>query len=205
MSTISNQLQQGGYYSLAQSSGSSAQTARVSGSAARSSATSMTAPGADSAYMLDLSPQAREYLIGLQSKKTEPAVAESQGFTLNRKERLALASLLEGFKDAPYSQDTFDAIQDELHKQGLGPQQMGAKYRASSFSTTAALVDALSGGKGTVPGSQPVSDSELQTRSQQYIQYVAAEWKKISTTAAEEGAGSESAPAVSAVEGSAAS
>ena len=186
MSAINTHINQQGYYNLGASSGSGAgtqQAGKSSAALAASRALAQTASGGaggNAAYLLDLSPEAQKYLSGLQQPPavSQPAVSQD-GFALNSQQRLALAQLLDKFKDAPYSQDTFDAIQDELHSSGLGPTQLAAKYRATSFSTTAALVDALNGGNGTTPGSTPVSDADIQSRSEQYMQFIVSEWKKL--------------------------
>lgn len=214
MSAINTNINQQGYYNLGSSGGSGAGSGAGTQQANRSGATQL-APSRNlaqsgslagsAAYMLDLSPEAQQYLRGLQQQPAptvrQPAVSED-GFTLNSQQRLALASLLERFKDEPYTQETFDAIQDELDAQGIGPTQLAARYRATSFNPTASLVDALNGGNGTTPGAAPVGDAELQERSGQYMQFVISEWKKLATPA-DDGEGAQSGPAIAAVEGGA--
>lgn len=198
MSTINTQLGQGGYYSLQQSStsGNNAQGAGRSASGVSLIRGGRGVEGAgvsqgNDAYLLDLSPEAQAYLRSLKNGQSNVSGnvsndAVEQGFTVNSKQRLAIAAILEKYKQEPYTQEVFDRIQDELHQAGLSPDQLAAKYRASSFSTTAALVDALNGGEGSLPGSSPVSDSELQQRTSEYVQFIVEEWKKISDGTAEE-------------------
>lgn len=208
MSTIGTQLQQGGYYSLGQSGGAGVGSGGRVNPAARAYSNATQAANASSgssAYLIDLSPEAQRYLSGLNQPQAaaaaEAQAAVNDGFVLNNQQRVALAALLERFKDEPYTQETFDKIQDALQQDDLGPNQLSARLRATSFSTTAALVDALNGGDGSTPGAKPMSDAELQSRSGQYIQFVAAEWRKVSTTA-DDAEGEGASEAISAVEGS---
>ena len=209
MSAVNTQVNQQGYYNLGNSAGTGANAqgagrTGATGPASRALTQSSSLNGS-AAYMLDLSPEAQQYLRGLnqtaQQTTTQQAAAQQDGFVLNSQQRLALASLLEEFKDAPYTQATFDTIQDALHAEGLGPTQLAARHCAESFNPTASLVDALNGGKGTTPGSAPVSEGELEQRSAGYMQFVINEWKKIATPA-DEGAGAESSDAIAAVENS---
>ena len=134
--------------------------------------------GHNAAYLLDLSPQARDYL----RQANQPAVTKGttgEGFALSPAQQRSIAEILAGFADAPYTQETFDAIQAALQKAGLGSHQLAAKYRANRFNSTATLLDALTGGGGKIPGSQPVSDAELEARSQHYMYAIAQQWQRM--------------------------
>lgn len=185
MSAINTPIHHSGYYQLNPHSGSGAgaeNTQRSAGTAGLLRAPGRVhSSGYADAVLVDLSPEAKRYLSGLGNPGPGAVPAAQEHFHLSPQQRLALASLLEAYKDAPYTQATFDRIQDDMHKAGLGPDQLSARERVSSFSTTAALVDALNGGKGTTPGSQPVSHDELQKRATHYIQDVVSQWKKISS------------------------
>lgn len=189
MSAISSQLQGSGYYQLNSSgSGTSANTGRTQAAtpslASALGGTSNASPFSD-AVLLDLSPAAQQYLSGLgaasATAQPAPSTQGKQDFVLSTQQQQKLNAILDKYKDAPYSQATFDSIQDDLQQAGLGPNQLSAKDRVDNFSTTAVLVDALNGGNGTTPGSAPVSDSQLQAKSANYIQDVVGQWKKIST------------------------
>ena len=193
MSAINTQLHNNGYYQL-NSSGAGAGNA---GNAGRTNYASSGLAGAlndsassgfSDAVLLDLSPAAQKYLSSLgaqntQSKAATPSNSSGNSFVLSAKQKLSLSAVLEKYKDAPYTQETFDAIQDDLQKEGLGPDQLSMHERVNSFNSTASLLDALNGGKGTTPGSTVISDDELSKKATNYIQDVAAQWKKLSVDA----------------------
>jgi hypothetical protein len=189
MSAINTQLQphiqHSGYYQLNQTAGGQ------TGGATRTSASALRAAGVNAvsqatnfsdAVLVDLSPEAQKYLSGLAK---QPAISEgftgNDTFVLSSQQRLALSSLLEKYKNGPYTQETFDAIQDDLQKAGLSPQTLSAREKANSFNATAVLVDALNGGRGTTPGSTPISDEALEKKAANYMQEVIGQWKKISS------------------------
>ena len=189
MSSINAQLQGSGYYQLnSSSSGNSATTAQTQVAtpslASALSGNTQSTPFSD-AVLLDLSPAAQKYLSGLgtsaATQTQNTSTTSSQDFVLSTEQKQTLNDILAKYKDAPYTQDTFDAIQGDLQKAGLGPDQLSAKDRVNSFSATAVLVDALNGGNGSTPGSTPLSDADLKTKSNNYIQDVVSQWKKIST------------------------
>lgn len=188
MSAISTQLSHSGYYQLNSSGAGSGNTSGASGAASTSALRNAgvnavsSASGFSDAVLLDLSPAAKQYLSGLsaQAATTQGNGNTSTDFVLSAQQKEALSSILDKYKDAPYTQDTFDQIQNDLQKAGIGPDQLSAKERVSSFSATAVLVDALNGGNGSTPGSTPVSDADLKTKSANYMQDVIAQWKKIS-------------------------
>lgn len=186
MSMINPQNPQGDYYRLNQSGGAGV-NARSSRSASPVSvllgngSEINTAWSGNSAYQLDLSPAAQQYLSQVNSQNQLATKIGDQGFILSSKQRTIISEVVARFADAPYTQETFDLIQDALQQEGVGPNQLSAKYRASSFNSTATLIDALSGGKGKIPGSVPVSNQELQQRSEQYVSFIAAQWRDIRT------------------------
>jgi len=193
MSAINTQLQNNGYYQLNGSGAGASNTGNAhrtshTGSGLASALNNSGNKGFSDAVLLDLSPAAQKYLSGLSARNPQAQSAAqssggSDGFILSAKQRLALSAVLEKYKDAPYTQATFDAIQDDLQKEGLGPNQLSAKTKVSSFNSTAVLVDALNGGKGTTPGSVVISDEDLSKKATNYIQDVAAQWKKLSADA----------------------
>lgn len=189
MSAINTQLNNNYYQLNSSHSGGSSTTGRAQGAvpslASALSGNNTISSGFSDAVLLDLSPAAQQYLQGLGAKVATPQAASStasnqDGFLLSDKQQQALNTILDKYKDAPYTQDTFDALQNDLHGAGLGPEQLSAQYRVNNFSSTAVLVDALNGGKGTTPGSTPVSDEVLRGKSNSYMQSVISQWKQIS-------------------------
>lgn len=192
MSAISTQLP-GSYYQL-NNTGAGSNGANTARSVTPSLAAALSGKQAASssfsdAVFLDLSPAAQKYLSGLGSAaatKTQDAAGQGADFVLSVKQRATLNEIIDKYKDAPYTQATFDAIQDDLLQAGLGPDQLSAQDRSKSFNSTAVLIDALNGGKGELPGSVQMSEETLKTKSANYIQNVVSQWKRISTDYAEQ-------------------
>lgn len=193
MSAVNTQLHNNGYYQL-NSSGAGAGNAgnagrtNYAGSGLAGALNDSAKNGFSDAVLLDLSPAAQKYLSSLNAKNAQTtdsslSNASRDGFVLSAKQKLAVAAVLERYKDSPYTQETFDAIQDDLQKEGLGPNQLSLHERVNSFNPTASLLDALNGGNGTTPGSTVISDEELSKKATNYIQDIAAQWKKLSVDA----------------------
>ncbi len=195
MSSINTQIQNSGYYQL-NSTGTGSTGTNTTGNPAAVTPSLAAALGNSSsssssysdAVLLDLSPAAQKYLstlnqqaAGSTTTPTTPSDAGGDNFVLSSKQQLALSAILDKYKDAPYTQDTFDSIQNDLHDAGLGPDQLSAKEKSTSFSSTAVLIDALNGGNGTTPGSTPTSQDTLNTKSANFIQDVIGQWKKVSS------------------------
>ena len=76
------------------------------------------------AYRLDLSPEALEYLDK----------AAGDRFALTKEQEETLARIVNRHKGAPFNQETFNLIQDELHEAGLSPEKL-AQDDAEEVST----------------------------------------------------------------------
>jgi hypothetical protein len=183
MSSINTNLS-GGYYQLNGSSGNSTQANK---SANIALATLLQATGDNnqavnnSAYLLDLSPEAQKYLAGSQQSTASSTLGGgTQSFTLNSKQREEISAVLLKYKDAPFTQETYNKIQDELTSRGLSGQQLSMIDKATSFNPTQILVGALTG-KGT-QDSDPTG-ANAQAKVDNYMQQILGQWKNISTTA----------------------
>ena len=128
------------------------------------------------AYVLSLSAQAQSYLSGASSYNP----TGNSAFSLSTKQQQAVTDILTRFKDAPYTQNTFNAIQDDLKSAGLGSDVLKLEDQAKNFNTTGILISYLS---GNTPASQTSVDSSTEnTKANNYIQSVIKQWQAISTT-----------------------
>ena len=178
----------GGYYQL---NSSNSNNAGNSGQANRSgnatlatllSATGGQQPANNSAYLLDLSPEAQKYLAGSQQSAASTYLSGGgqQSFTLSSKQQAQIAEIIAKYKDAPFTQETYNKIQDELNARGVGANQLAMIDKATSFNPTQILVGALTG-KGTQ--NDDADGSKAQAKVNNFMQQIVSQWKNISTTA----------------------
>lgn len=166
----------GGYYSLAQTSSHVVSTSPVT--AAKAVTSSSAANENLSAYLLDLSPQARDYL-------NHGAVGTiSSSFTLSQAQQSSIDAILQKYKDQPYTQDTFNQIQNDLRAAGLSPDQLAAQQQVKDFNTTQTLLDALSGKKPRNQGENALGvrkddDRQYDAQKQNFVQSLIDQFKKI--------------------------
>lgn len=180
MSSITSSA--GGYYYPLSGSGSQASSATGSLSSALLNASSTGVSSFDSsAYTLDLSPEAQKYLSGLNNGQG------STQFTLSDKQQQAINDILAKYKDAPFTQDTFNQIQNDLNAANLGPQFLALTDKINSFNPSQVLIDALNGGASSnVTGLGDLTSdnsSNQQTKIDNYMQGIISQWKSVSTTA----------------------
>ena len=130
------------------------------------------------AYLLDLSPEAQNYLNnGAQSATTDPTAANSS-FTISPQDQQKIDAILEKYKDAPLTQDTYNQIQNDLTTAGLSPQQLAQKDTLTSFSATRVLIDALNGIDDPIPSA---SSTDEQTKSTNYMQQIYKQWQSVAS------------------------
>lgn len=188
MSTISGAPAGGGYYQLPTGSGSPQQGGTPSHGDRTASAELMReailqalsrggssqpdARASSEAYFLDLSPAAQRYLSEAQTVPVEPG-----GYVLTEQQHDTLTGILMRHKESPYTQATFDSIQNELHEAGLSPGQLAGQSKVKRFTTTGTLIDALNGKFQT--GAPQESASETEAKANQYMRAVAEQWKAI--------------------------
>ncbi|MES2984513.1 MAG: hypothetical protein V4735_04920 [Pseudomonadota bacterium] len=162
-----------GNYSLTQSTGTAGSAASTTSATANTAAS--TTDTTSLAYMLNLSPQAQNYLSsGITGSS---ASASSGSFTLSAQQQKQLDAIIEKHRGEPYTQETFDAIQEDLVKSGLSPDQLAQQAKVNAFNPTLSLLDALS---GTNSNAQLIpTDSQLQTKIQTYVNDVARRFEKV--------------------------
>ncbi len=168
MSTISNSSLYGGqYYPITPNS-------LTNGTSVTSPASVPTFASDDSAYTLSLSPQAQQYLSGLNH---DSAISGSnEGFALSNADQQKLQDILQKYKNLPVTQENYNRLQDELKAAGLAPDQLSAKDQVASINTTQLLLDALSGKDS--PGIDPSQEAaKRQAKANNYMQNILTAWK----------------------------
>ena len=108
--------------------------------------------------------------------------ASANGFQLSEKQKQTIQSILEKYKDAPYTQETYQKIQDDLDKAGLSPQKLALEDNAKNFSTTKVLIAALSGQSSDTSTSASSIQADEKTNGDKYMQDIMKQWKSLSTT-----------------------
>ena len=140
-------------------------------------------------YLLDLSDSARAYLQNLNGSGGTSAgsatSANGNGIVLTNPQRDKLNAILEKYKDAPFTDATFQKIQADMEQAGIAADKLAAQNQMRRINPTLMLINALSGGDGsvgTVGGS-----ADIKTETQNFMGKVLDQWRAVSTTAKDEG------------------
>lgn len=199
MSTITNLLNTG-YSSLFGNSSPNVSTDPAADALLNLGSTSNNndqSGGLGDAFLLDLSPQAQQVLAGLNGNTTPNNDSGSLGslfglggFLLTSDQQKQLSDILAKYKDAPYTQDTFNLIQGDLDAAGLSPQQLSLQDKLKSFNPVGLLIDALDGkdpnssdsNSSGLAGMLGGDNSDQDQKSQTYIQQIIKQWQSISST-----------------------
>jgi len=183
MSSSISALNNSGYYQLSDPSAGNSNTAQSNPTNAlmqallSASSASGTAASSSAAYLLDLSPQAQQYLNGGGASAVSPLNPSSSSFVLSTQQQQEITSIIAKYKDAPYTQATFDAIQNALQTAGLDPTTLSREDQAQSFNATQVLIDDLN---GDVSGANSLINPDESTKSSNYMQQILGQWKTIS-------------------------
>ncbi len=184
------------YYNLSQQLASQSSSSGTSSSSDIDSlikqlegASTSTSSDSNDAFSLNLSQSAQDLLDSGSTNSTSSS-SSTASYTLTKAQQKQLDAILAKYKDAPFTQDTYNQIQDELQKAGLAPDQLATEDKIKSFNTTQVFIDALNGkddsssSSTSSDGSTSSSDStDSDTKSSNYMQQVVSQWKSISTTA----------------------
>ncbi|MDX1975287.1 MAG: hypothetical protein SFT92_06385 [Rickettsiales bacterium] len=173
MSTINNWISSGSYYQLPnQQSGldASGLTSALRNTNTPSLASQLS--GTSTTDILDLSPQAKQYLSSYQSQTT----SLDTNFILSSKQRQQITDVLANYKNAELTQENFEKIQDELKKIGLAPDQLAQQDSIRSFNPTQMFLNALSGKSSDMA---TANDDTRQTKKSNYIESIVAQWQSI--------------------------
>ncbi len=162
------------YYSLNQSN-----TVAASGASATANAASIPTLSSTGAYMLDLSPEAQQYLS--QSSN----ILSNQSFVLSSAQRKTLEGVLEKYRNVPLTQDNYNKLQDDLRDAGLSSEQLALQERVRSFNPTGIFINILSGKTDNLTDIQNAQSQTTQTKSAQYMSEIVNAWKSIAGKAEE--------------------
>ncbi len=141
-----------------------------------------TKPSTGNSYLLDLSPSAQAYLANYSGASSNSSTSSTHGagVVLNHEQQLKLNEILTKYKDAPYTDATFKQIQVDMAKAGIGADSLAAQSQMRSINPTAMLLDAISGGDGSV--GTIGSSADIMTQATAFMKKVAEQWTDISTT-----------------------
>lgn len=134
------------------------------------------------AFMLDLSPDAREAIEQSTASNTATVAASSADeaqFALNRHQLKTIDEILAKYKDAPFTQETYEQIQDDLAAANLSPESLSLQDKIKSFNPIGILVNALSGDFSDAVAD---GDASLETKMDNYMAMIVDKWKNVSTT-----------------------
>lgn len=191
-STLSGFFQLSGQSTTSNSSSSGSGTVTSLAEALAQTDSASSGNNSGSSFLLDLSPDAQKYLQNLSSGSGSNASAN--GFLLTSAQKQQISDILAKYKDAPYTQATYESIQNDLKAAGLSPQQLSLQDQIRQFNPVSVLVDALSGKSSGSPmdlGSSPDENANANA----YMQGIVDQWKSTSTTANDSTAGGEVDPA----------
>ena len=146
--------------------------------------TGSDATSTGNSYLLDLSPEAQAYLTtmsgnGSTTSQNSATSSNGNGIVLSPVQQDKLAAILQKYKDAPYTDATFQAIQKDMSAAGIGADALAAQNQMRHINPTAMLLDALNGGDGstgTVGGS-----ADLAASTKDFMGKVAQQWQTISS------------------------
>lgn len=178
MTSISTSLSS--YYQLfgQQSSATNTTSASLTQSLADALDALSSSGSGSGAYSLNLSPAAQALMNGGSSGS---GTGSSTTFTLTSAQQADIKTILEKYKDAPYTQATFDSIQSDLSAAGLGAPQLSAEDQVNSFNSTDVFLSALSGNYSSLNTPSQSATSE-QTKTANYMNDIISAWQSISTT-----------------------
>ena len=187
MTTI-NPLPTAGYYQFSNNTSSSSSSptdallaALNSTSGIDSSANSATS---SDAYLLSLSPAAQQYMNSSSgSSGVSSAISALNGtsgsssFILTTQQQQTITNIIAKYKNAPYTQATFNQIQNDLNSAGLGTKQLSMQDQAQNFNATSLLIDDLNGNYSAATAMTSPNET---SKSSNYMQQIMSQWHTIS-------------------------
>ena len=178
MSITSNYNQQlsSGYYKLNLDSG----TAGIAGSTGSSSSAATQSAAASSAFLLSLSPEAQDYLNSVGLNESVSPDTSSSKFTLSDAQQAKLDGIIAKYKGQPFTQETFDKIQNDLQAAGLSPDQLAQQAQIKDFNPTSELIAALNGkDDSTADNNNKTDASKYDTQKNNYVQSISDAFEKV--------------------------
>ncbi len=149
-------------------------------------------------YLLDLSAEAQAYLTsgngsggGSQGSSTSSTGAS---IVLSPVEQDKLTAILQKYKNAPYTEATFQNIQKDMSAAGIGADSLAAKAEMRNLNPTAMLLNALNGGDGSV--GTVGNSTDIASMETSFMGKVNSQWQAISSDYDSTTGGSKSQPSV---------
>lgn len=177
--TSINTLYSGGYYQLPGQS--SAEDATKDGKKpSLADVLSGVTNKEESSYTLNLSEEAQRIINQYNSSKNKSAVTD-ESYELNDAQKKTLDDIIAKYKDEPFTQETFNKIQNDLKTERIGADTLSLLDRIKNFNPIAVLVAALNGSSYD-PGQQGDSEAEQSAKADNYMKMVFDKWSAISTT-----------------------
>ena len=147
-------------------------------------------------YLLDLSAEAQAYLTsgngsggGSQGSSTSSTGAS---IVLSPVEQDKLTAILQKYKNAPYTEATFQSIQKDMSAAGIGADSLAAKAEMRNLNPTAMLLNALNGGDGSV--GTVGNSTDITSMETSFMGKVNSQWQAISSDYDSTTGGSKSQP-----------
>lgn len=176
MSTINGSLS-GNLFSTTTTKANESRTTQTNG--LLSGTTQASGNEGPSSYMLDLSEAAKAYLVRQTTQSSVTANTDNTHFALTEAQQEQVRKIVEQYKNAPLTQETFLQIQEELTAIGLGADQLAAKEQVSAFNPISAFLDALNGTSNSVSAEQ--ISTNVATKRENYLSDIIDYWASIST------------------------
>ena len=134
-------------------------------------------------YLLDLSAEAQAYLTsgngsggGSQGSSTSSTGAS---IVLSPVEQDKLTAILQKYKNAPYTEATFQNIQKDMSAAGIGADSLAAKAEMRNLNPSAMLLNALNGGDGSV--GTVGNSTDIASMETSFMGKVNSQWQAISS------------------------
>jgi hypothetical protein len=129
-----------------------------------------------------LSAEAQAYLAKMTQAKAADA-SQAAHFTLTERQQDHISAILARYADAPFTQDTYNAIQYDLAAEGLSPDQLALREQVFAFSAVQSFMDALNGvASGSDSFSLPGAQATDPVKAENYMKAIVEEWASISST-----------------------
>lgn len=137
--------------------------------------------------LLDLTAEAQAYLERTQATADKSEELDKvTPFILSRKDQATLNSIINKYKDAPFTQESFQQMQQELKSANVSSEQLAAKEKMRTLSPARMFIDIMAG-KEITPVVSLADDKSFQAKGERYMRDVITRWSEISTTIDDDG------------------
>lgn len=132
----------------------------------------------EDAVTLNLSDEAKELL-----KQASPLFTDFSGerFILNNSQRQTIESIIQSYKDAPFSDETYEAMMSDLEQAGLSPELLTIKEQVASINPVNIFLSAMNGEELNFDQLGELSPEIIEAKENNYMLDIVARWHSIST------------------------